>query len=162
MCFLTNSQARIAVHGLNNLSALLKSSRHHSVKRQRIKRSHWKTKCLEYKCEYKLDLIEDHPVGVYLSVPLGVQHHRLEGSEVCQGDFCVLWAVIIFIHEGIVVKIILTQIANPIPYKNQRAEVKVGHKSVTHLCNTIQSNFFLYENIFLQDLHLKIVLDEVS
>lgn len=75
-------------------------------------------------CESKLDLIEDNPVGIDLSITLRVQHHRLECSKVCQSDLCVFWAIIISIDEGVVVKVILTNITDSVSYKNQTEEQK--------------------------------------
>lgn len=79
-----------------------------------------------------MDLIEDDPVGIDLSITLRVQHHRLECSEVRQRDLSVLWAVVISIDVGVIVKVILTQIADSIPYKKQME--KQG-KSQDHICN---------------------------
>lgn len=80
------------------------------------------TKCLD--CECRLDLIEDDPVGINLSITLRVQHHRLECSEVRQRDLSVFRAVVISIDEGIVVEVVLTHISNSVSYDNHMAEQK--------------------------------------
>lgn len=57
-------------------------------------------------------LIEDHPVGVNLRVSLRVQHYGLIGSEVGQGDLSILWAVVDYVNDIVLVKVSLTCVSN--------------------------------------------------
>lgn len=59
-------------------------------------------------------LIEHHPVRVYLCVSLRVQHHCLVGPEVCESDLSILRAHIDAVDDGVVVKVVLAQVPNPI------------------------------------------------
>ena len=59
-------------------------------------------------------LIEDHPVGVDLRVPLWIQHYGLIGSEVSQGDLSVLRAMVDYVNDVVIVEISFTCISNAV------------------------------------------------
>lgn len=59
-------------------------------------------------------LIEDHPVGVNLRVPLWIQHYSLIGSEVSQGDLSVFWAVVDYVNDFVIVKVSFACVANSV------------------------------------------------
>lgn len=66
-------------------------------------------------------LIEDHPVGVNLRVPLWVQHYGLIGSEVGEGDLSVLWAVVDSIDDIVFVKVPFARISNTVLWNTMAA-----------------------------------------
>jgi len=63
---------------------------------------------------FHANLVEHHPVGVYLGVTLGVQHHRLVLPEVSQGHLCVLRTHVDGVHDGVVVEVRLTHVPHTI------------------------------------------------
>lgn len=60
-------------------------------------------------------LIEHHPVGVYLGVTLGVQHHGLEGPKIGEGDLGILRTNIDLVHHLVSVEVALARITYSIP-----------------------------------------------
>lgn len=68
-------------------------------------------------------LIEDHPVGVNLRVTLWVQHYGLIGSEVGQGDLSILWTVVDYVNDIVLVKVSFTRVSNSVLW-NTRAQLR--------------------------------------
>lgn len=66
------------------------------------------------------DLVQHHPVGVYLCISLRVQNDRLVLSEVSQGNFSIFWTGINGINDGVVIKILLTNITHTITCKEKQ------------------------------------------
>ena len=62
--------------------------------------------------EAVVHLVENHPVGINLRVPLRVQHYSLIGSEVGQCNLSILWAVVDYVNDIVFVKVSLTRISN--------------------------------------------------
>lgn len=60
-------------------------------------------------------LVQHHPVGIDLRVPFRVQDHRLVGSEVSQGDLCILRADVDPINDLVLVKVGLTDVSHAVP-----------------------------------------------
>lgn len=56
-------------------------------------------------------LVQDHPVGVNLSIPFRVQDHCLVGPEVSQGNLRILRAHINAIDDLVLVKVSFTDIS---------------------------------------------------
>lgn len=59
-------------------------------------------------------LVQNHPVGVNLGVALRVQDNSLVGPEVRQGDLGALRTHVHPVQDGIIVKVVLTDISNAI------------------------------------------------
>ncbi len=79
-------------------------------------------------------LIEDHPVGVNLRVALWVQHHSLIGSEVGQGDLSILWAVVDYVDDIVLVKVSFTRVSNFV-LCNTKTQLR-NHPAETHTVHT--------------------------
>lgn len=77
-------------------------------------------------------LIEDHPVGVNLRVSLWVQHHGLIDSEVSQRDLSVLWAVVDYVDDTVVVSVVLALISLVVSWHTM-THVR-NHKAETQIC----------------------------
>lgn len=56
-------------------------------------------------------LVQDHPVGVNLGIPLRVQDHSLVGPEVGQGDLRILRTHINAIDDLVLVEVSFTDIS---------------------------------------------------
>lgn len=56
-------------------------------------------------------LVQNNPVGVNLSVTFGVQHHRLIGPEVSQGNLSILGTVVDPVNHFVLVEVRLTNVS---------------------------------------------------
>lgn len=62
----------------------------------------------------RANLVQNNPVGVNLGVALGVQHHRLIGPEVRQGNLGVLGTVVDPVDHFILVEVRLTNVSDAV------------------------------------------------
>ncbi len=72
----------------------------------------------------RTDLIEHHPVWIDLRISFWIQNHRLIGSEVGESHLSVLRTNINDVTKCVIVKVILTNIANPITCKPKVKKMK--------------------------------------
>lgn len=116
----TYSEARVRVHGLDDLHAL--SGQRRTCRRlARLNiRSRLTDASLRRRTDGLVHLIEDHPVGVDLGVSLWVQHHGLIGPEVGQRDLGVLRAVVDDVNDAVFVKVPFACVSNSVCFEKEK------------------------------------------
>lgn len=116
----THSEARVRVHGLDDLHAL--SGQKTTCRRlaRLNKPSPLPDVSLGRGTDSLVHLIEDHPVGVDLGVSLWVQHHGLVGPEVGQRDLGVLRAVVDDVNDAVFVKVPFARVSNSVGLKQNK------------------------------------------
>ncbi len=72
----------------------------------------------------RTDLIEHHPVWIDLRISFWIQNHCLIGSEVGESHLSVLRTNINDVTKCVIVKVILTNVANPITCKRKVKKMK--------------------------------------